>query len=401
MVEFVYPQLLGFLSLQEDDIDKIGVSIPIPKFSSNSLIQLCTESISIFKKCGSVLHLESPICVIGDLHGNFIDLLRIFLHRKPPPETNYLFLGDFVDRGQFSIEVITLLICLKCVFPSKIHLLRGNHEFSNINSQFGFQAECDSLYQNSTLWAVFNCVFTWMPLAAIIDKKYFCVHGGISPNIEFVDMISSVPRPIENYEEQIVADLLWSDPSDNIRYFSKSPRGIGFKYGMSAVVAFLLDNGLKHIIRAHQSINSGVSTTLGGLVTTVYSSSGFGPKGEDAFCGIIEIVSPEEMNTYILKPMPEMLLRSIAAFRAVTKSTLSVKQSASMRTVNDVTLGLFSTITEQKQMSVTTSPKKCNNVAFEMVLPAITKNNKNKDKRIKPSMSNPSHLKIFAKCYLK
>ena len=150
----------------------------------------------IFIKQPVLLELRPPLTVCGDTHGQYHDLLRIFDLGQYPPHTNYLFLGDYVDRGRQSIETVTLLFCYKILYPNNFFMLRGNHECSYINRLYGFYDECVEQY-NPTMWKDFCDVFNYLPIAAIIDDKIFCIHGGISPELNSLDDIRNITRPIE------------------------------------------------------------------------------------------------------------------------------------------------------------------------------------------------------------
>ena len=319
MSRFCWYNFRNLLCLSQADIQEVGMSIRIPLFYQKQVIELCEETISILKKEQIVLRLKSPLNIIGDLHGNFIDLLRIFSSRKPPPRGKYLFLGDFVDRGQFSIETILMLFTLKCTFPDSIFLIRGNHEFFSINSLYGFQKEVECVYGNDHIFRKINEVFTWLPLVAIVNDSYFCVHGGISPLLTDLSQLEKMERPILEYsgddeDSRIICDLLWSDPNDTHKGFSSSPRGIGTYYGYQAVANFLMHNKLKHIFRAHQSVIKGIADHCNAIVTTVFSSSFITPTRELHFCGIIYIDSKSNVVTFTMAPMREPLFRILACF---------------------------------------------------------------------------------------
>lgn len=156
---------------------------------------------------------KSPVTVCGDIHGQFYDLMELFkVGGGFPPDINYVFLGDFVDRGYFSLETFTLLMCLKAKYPSHITLVRGNHESRQITQVYGFYEECQTKYGNASVWK--NCcqVFDFLALAAIIDGKVLCVHGGLSPEIRTLDQIRVVARAQEIPHEGAFCDLVWSDP---------------------------------------------------------------------------------------------------------------------------------------------------------------------------------------------
>ena len=250
---------------------------PLPGFSERDMTDLCHRTVErLSKNNETLLELSSPIMVIGDIHGSIEDLLRIFRLFKPPPETRYLFLGDYVDRGDNSLEVMTILMALFCKFPDHVFLLRGNHEFSHINKLYGFYEEITDSYRKPTLWNIFQRVFSYLPLAAILNKETFCVHGGLSPYLKKVSSIRDIKLPVLNYNGQpLISDLMWSDPSDRFDEFSKSPRGSGVLFGKVAVKNFLTKNNLKFMVRAHQCTTTGVHAFAGTLGMTVFSCSDY------------------------------------------------------------------------------------------------------------------------------
>ena len=146
------------------------------KMSQEDLILLCNEAINTLKKDETLLNLEAPITVFGDIHGQFYDLLKFMKCCGKPPETNLLFLGDYVDRGRNSIETFAYLLAMKVKYPDHVWLLRGNHETRDISQLYGFWNECTERY-GPRLWERFVDVFSYLPLAAVISNRIFCVHG--------------------------------------------------------------------------------------------------------------------------------------------------------------------------------------------------------------------------------
>jgi serine/threonine-protein phosphatase PP1 catalytic subunit len=196
--------------------------------TENEIKALILKSRDIFSSQPPLLELGTPVKVCGDVHGqyfviNFLkdkDLLRLFEYGGFPPETNYLFLGDYVDRGSHNIETICLLLAFKIKYPENFFLLRGNHESSVINKIYGFYEECKKRY-TPKLWKLFSEAFNVMPIAAIIDEKIFCMHGGLSPELNNMDQIRKIQRPCEIPDTGLLCDLLWSDPDDE----GKLPNG--------------------------------------------------------------------------------------------------------------------------------------------------------------------------------
>lgn len=169
---------------------------------------------------------------------------------------NFVFLGDFVDRGYFSLETLTLLMCLKAKYPDRITLVRGNHESRQITQVYGFYEECQQKYGNASVWKACCQVFDFLILAAIVDGAVLCVHGGLSPEIRTLDQIRVVARAQEIPHEGAFCDLVWSDPED-VETWSVSPRGAGWLFGDKVATEFNQVNGLKLIARAHQLVNEG------------------------------------------------------------------------------------------------------------------------------------------------
>ena len=188
------------------------------KLTGEELRYLCEKSRNIFLDQTTLLELEAPVNICGDVHGQYYDLLRIFELGQFPPYANYLFLGDYVDRGKQSIETIALLLCYKIKYPENFFLLRGNHECQNINRIYGFYDECVKRY-NVGLWKLFSTVFNALPVAALIDEKILCMHGGLSPELKNLEQIRKLNRPSEVPDTGLLCDLLWSDPERGVDDF--------------------------------------------------------------------------------------------------------------------------------------------------------------------------------------
>ena len=197
--------------------------------------------------------------VCGDIHGQFDDLLELFRTGGELPNTSYIFMGDFVDRGRNSVETWELLLTLKATYPDKITLLRGNHESRQITQVYGFYEECLRKYGNPNAWKLCTDVFDYLNLAAVIDGKILCVHGGLSPDLRTLDQIRTLDRAQEIPQEGPYSDLVWSDPED-IEAWGQSPRGAGYLFGYKVVDEFNHINGLDLICRAHQLVQEGKFT---------------------------------------------------------------------------------------------------------------------------------------------
>ncbi|XP_010792409.1 serine/threonine-protein phosphatase PP1-beta catalytic subunit-like [Notothenia coriiceps] len=168
----------------------------IVQMSESEVRGLCIKSREIFLSQPILLELEAPLKICGDIHGQYTDLLRLFEYGGFPPEANYLFLGDYVDRGKQSLETICLLLAYKIKYPENFFLLRGNHECASINRIYGFYDECKRRF-NIKLWKTFTDCFNCLPIAAIIDEKIFCCHGGLSPDLQSMEQIRRIMRPTD------------------------------------------------------------------------------------------------------------------------------------------------------------------------------------------------------------
>ncbi len=161
-----------------------------------------------------VVHVEAPVNIFGDVHGQLFDLIAHFDKVGWPEQAqkhNFLFLGDYVDRGRHSIETISLLLAFMIKYSGRITLLRGNHECASINRIYGFYDDCKRRY-SIKLWKSFTDCFEWLPVAAVVANKIFCVHGGLSPRLQTLQQLESLERPADPDDTPILSDVLWSDP---------------------------------------------------------------------------------------------------------------------------------------------------------------------------------------------
>ncbi|KAF7376420.1 Serine/threonine-protein phosphatase [Mycena sanguinolenta] len=176
------------------------------------LREICTKTKEVLMRESNVVHVSAPVTVVGDIHGQFYDLIEIFRIGGYAPNTNYVFLGDYVDRGLFSVETISLLTCLKLRYPDRVQLIRGNHESRAVTQNYGFYTECIRKYGSSHAWTYFTDMFDFLTLSLVIDDRVFCVHGGLSPSIHSIDQIKVLDRFREIPPDGPIADLVWSDP---------------------------------------------------------------------------------------------------------------------------------------------------------------------------------------------
>lgn len=222
--------------------------------SRKAAVYLITQAKFLFEREIGILEVDDPVTIIGDIHGQYYDLVYI-LESCSVESNKILFLGDYVDRGKFSIEVALLLFAIKINYPNKVIMLRGNHESRQMTTYFSFRKETIFKY-DLEIYEFFMECFDCLPLACIVNKEIFAVHGGLSPNLRYLKDIISINRYIEPPATGILCDLLWSDPESdekkNSNYTENKSRGCSFKYGLKAVKKFLKSNKMKTIIRAHE-----------------------------------------------------------------------------------------------------------------------------------------------------
>jgi len=244
------------------------------ELEEKQIVGLCNASREIFAGQPMFLELEAPIKIVGDVHGQYYDLLRLLEYGGFPPKSNYLFLGDYVDRGRQSLETICLLLAYKVKFPENFFLLRGNHECSSINRIYGFYDECKRRY-SVKLWKTFTSVFDNLPVSAMVDEKILCMHGGLSPNLKSFDNIRNIRRPCDVPDSGLLCDLLWSDPDRDVLGWGKNDRGVSWTFGTNIVTKFLKKHNLDLICRAHQVVEDGYEFFAKRQLVTIFSAPNY------------------------------------------------------------------------------------------------------------------------------
>lgn len=264
--------------------------------TAQEVLILCGAVVETLRREDSLVEVALPCRVYGDIHGQLLDLLEFFNAFAWPDKRrgdiysmSYVFLGDFVDRGAYSCEVVILLFALKIMYPRKIFLVRGNHEDRLMNMNYGFHESCTRTFlaEGEFLWERMNDVFEFLPIAAHIEGMILCIHGGIGDCIDTLDDLRGIPKPIQipgeitastSRRDRIILHALWSDPTDNDQVLGvhTSPRGKNTcRFGPDLVHEFNRRNNLKLIVRAHECVQRGYEYFAGGQLLTVFSATNY------------------------------------------------------------------------------------------------------------------------------
>lgn len=360
---YIYSTYSFISDLSLDQLLKVGNSskcgLPIPSFDESLLVDLCSEAREIFENESNVLNITGDTFIVGDIHGSFHDLLRVIKYTLND-HSKVLFLGDYVDRGYFSLECITILFALKVMNPKSIFLIRGNHEFDSICSYYGFKEEilnyhnpkktkevvsnkvekninndeidfdlveestaneivsdedpCDEYFANridsncykysEKLYNAFIKAFSYLPIAAIVNKSTFCIHGGICPSLDKVEKLHEIVRPINDFDESsLLTEVIWSDPSNNEEgWFRENQRGRGHSFNGAAAVNFLKKNSFERIIRAHQCVKSGTQEYFNQKCITVFTASSYCKPGSNK-SGLLQLFQNNNIEYYNFDPL--------------------------------------------------------------------------------------------------
>ena len=272
---------IGIGTLKSMDLDDMITRLLDAGYSAKVTKAVCLKNAEITAICTAVrevllaqpalLELSAPVKIVGDVHGQYTDLIRLFEMCGFPPNANFLFLGDYVDRGKQSLETILLLFCYKLKFPENFFLLRGNHECANVTRVYGFYDECKRRC-NIKVWKTFVDTFNCLPIAAIVAGKIFCVHGGLSPSLTDMDDIRQIARPTDVPDYGLLNDLLWSDPADMETNWEANERGVSFCFGKKVIMEFLQAHDFDLVCRAHMVVEDGYEFFNDRILVTVFSA---------------------------------------------------------------------------------------------------------------------------------
>ena len=296
--KFISTLLRPFDWFNNKEIDAIHESLP---FTDKEIFELIKEVQPLIEKDHSLIRIRSPCKIFGNIHGVYNDLMRYFESFGNPSDDNqmgdinvmqYIFLGDFCDRGLYSLEVILLLFALKIKYPDFIYLIRGHHEDKFINEKYGLGDECrdrlsDNIQNPLGIFCNINKVFDCLPFGVLLDNNILMVHGGIGSSINTLDDIENIKRPISvehnvtNKEQLRIIDLLWSEYSEDIDNIEinnerdKNKNGFIVKYGKERLNKFLVENKIDLLITAHQFVKEGVITFNNDRLLTVFSATNY------------------------------------------------------------------------------------------------------------------------------
>lgn len=368
---FVSNLLQGANKLRNTD-----APLQLPIIPEKTVIKLCTQITKIFQSEPIILRLTDSFIVVGDIHGHIMDLIRILKRFGVPPKTRYLFLGDLVDRGEFSLETVIFIYILKVLFPNDVFIIRGNHEFEEICSTSSFIYEITSTYKSDELFQYFINTFDYMPLSAIMNDTIFCLHAGIGPNFHSIRDIIHNPafptRPIHNFSNDIITSMVWSDPSDEsfqqsftpsnnqsqiksttpkgIKYansidifgddliqnsckavaeqieadksmlgFRDSPRGYGYLFDKKSFNDFMNNSGFETMIRGHQCVYTGIDSKFDNRLVTVFSASHYCGKTSNG-CGVF-IIDQFGVRTEVFSSLPYRLRNEAHFVNSINKDS--------------------------------------------------------------------------------
>jgi serine/threonine-protein phosphatase PP1 catalytic subunit len=269
--------------------------------TSSLLFEILGKVGPIFESEPQLLELSGPIYICGDIHGQFDDLLKIFRNIGYPPHSKVLFLGDYVDRGSSSLEVITLLFILKIKYPQHIYMTRGNHECHTVNMMYGFYEECNKK-TNLLVWKGCNKIFSLLPIAALVENKIFCVHGGLSPKLDDIRSINQIKKGTKVPNAGLLCDLMWADPGNHKEEWVNNDRGCSYTFNNTVVSKFMAKNKIDLICRAHQVTDKGYEFSFGQKLVTVFSAPNY--CNEYGNCGaVMKVESDLSCSFVILKPV--------------------------------------------------------------------------------------------------
>ena len=390
-----------------NDIDKIS----LPILPASLVVQICQLAEYAFKQDPFIMRFDGNITVVGDLHGHLPDLFRIFQKCGWPPAKKYLFLGDIIDRGEFSLETILIILVLKISFPENVFVIRGNHEFPDMYKKGGFLAEIVHFYKEIDLEPYFFSCFSQIPIAALIANKVLCLHGGIGPSVGSIADIERTPKPLIEFNSEPQQTILWSDPNEYSTDFEPSSRGLGYFFGEECLSRFLSKNNLTLLVRGHECVEKGVECVFKKKCMTVFSASRYCNSSANK-AGVTHFKEDGQYEVVTFPAVKLYLLRAKALFQPLEYFTTSVTKTPChaarpQRRVNSQGLPSLKTnhsyYSRNQRVSATPAPVATKNPVIYRKKSDITQPDRSHFSSISKKMASnrkPSSLKKFAEHHL-
>ena len=315
----LFTKFLNACPLEIEKYADESATMVLPSVPSSLIKSICADVGDLFREEQCLLELRAPCIIVGDLHGHILDLYRVFKEFGLPDKIPYVFLGDLVDRGEFSLETVILVFLLKLNFPDNVYLIRGNHEFELLSGNCGFAKQINDHYDDfSEVFEAFCITFSFIPLGCLIDGSTLCLHGGLGPGVFSLSQFRKQERPINDFADDFVNSVLWSDPQEGLQGFAPSNRGTGFFFGRDAAKEFLEANNIKTIVRGHECVRPGIQWMFDNSVVTVFTASNYcGLMGNNA--GVLEVKEKDVFESHSYPPLP-YLKRDAAIFKSAART---------------------------------------------------------------------------------
>ncbi|CAO4368881.1 unnamed protein product [Caenorhabditis nigoni] len=289
-----------------------GISKSVRTMDILRLTYICKK---IFESQGRLIEIDGPVRICGDLHAQFPDLIRLFAQGGFPPASNYMFLGDYVDRGAYNLEVLLLCLCYKARYPNNFIMLRGNHEMAHTNEKYGFREElCTRKGEFAlTIYAEITKMMDVMPIVGLIGGRILCMHGGLSKGFKTLDDLRNLRCPFNLEEECLENDLMWSDPG-NVKGWQANTRGASVMFGEDVVHEYCKMLDIDLIVRGHQVVQDGFELFANKKLVTVFSAPHYMGSftNSAAMCKVsagleisFEVLIPEDIKIQERKPAAE------------------------------------------------------------------------------------------------
>jgi len=315
--------------------NKLTFNLPI--FPVEDVEVLCNIVTDIFSKEDAVLTIDGPVVVVGSLHGHIFDLLRVLKLNGFPPETKYLFMGNFINNGDFSLETSIILFCLKALYPQHVSIIRGNNEFDYMCSRYGLFNEIAKSYNNSRAYGAFLSAFAQIPLACVINNNIVCLSAGIGPKNKSIRKLIDFPRPIHEFKDDFISSILWSEPSQNHNYFVPNPNGNGYSFGKQSFMEFMQHNSYKIMIRTQNNIPEGHCYGFDDRLISISSTSSTIEK-ELNMTSILTVLPDSMIKVISMISLRDLKRDDVVFIRSIQPKSIEVEECFSSETTHNEAL---------------------------------------------------------------